>query len=330
METHVGTALVPVKPWSRAEIVVDLVDGYIVIWTTDGKWLGSLPATDVAVESVHRDRATLVLNKEKVSFETQDPVGLARAIDRETRRILEMSIVERLAQACRTKALCVVNRSHTLAIWLEQGSTARGQQSDETTRGQAIQPKRSSIIRVGGENRDLVPDLLEPAQQKVVDALASGMRAWFGFYFRTAQTTGEERIYSAVGGLRDAARGMREVFDGLGNAGDLDASSKEFVEDYREAIEGWADAMDSIALGLELDQQHTADRGFAQLLRACDRAEELIVQGSLAEETLVLKEPLVYLDGLEPPGKITKKAVKQAKEPWRRSIISAGSPFRTV
>jgi hypothetical protein len=181
--------------------------------------------------------------------------------------------------------------------------------------------------------------LLEVVQPDVVDSIQLGMRSWFEYYFLTGDGTGPERIHAAPIGLRKASSRLQNVSNRLGEVDELDPIEAEFVDAYRRAVDGWAEAMTSIAAGIELDIPRLTDDGFALLEDAADDAKRVVrspvypnllqVPGG-AERSSQVGEALAYLAGLSPPSGASKVLAMRAKQPWERSIIAAGSPVRPL
>jgi len=178
--------------------------------------------------------------------------------------------------------------------------------------------------------------LLEAVQPSVVHSIQFGMRSWFRFYLLIGEGTGQERLLEAILGLREASDRLRDVSDRLEKADDLDPTKAKFVDAYRRAVDVWAEAMSSMARGIELDQQHLAGDGFALLADAADIARRVVrvpmypnLIHTRAGPSLV-GESLAYLAGVSPPARVSKVDARRAKQPWERSIIAAGSPFRRL
>jgi hypothetical protein len=176
--------------------------------------------------------------------------------------------------------------------------------------------------------------LLEAIQPSVVDSIQFGMKSWFGFFLLTGEGTGQERLNAAIIGLREASNRLRDVSDRLDLPDDLDPTEAEFVDTYRRAVDGWAEAMTSLARGIELDQPYLVEDGFSLLADAANTAKRM-VRTPLYPNLLHTRagssrvgESLASLAGLSSSARVPKVAVRRAKQPWERAIISAGSPFR--
>lgn len=177
------------------------------------------------------------------------------------------------------------------------------------------------------ENEPLHPQLAA-AQRDAVDAIRVGMRRWFGFYFLIDEGADQERLHRAARGLQTASAQLRNIAENLDNISGSDSSSDELLGTYREAVDGWASALDSIARGAVLDQHRIAEDGFAQMANASAVAEQVVDHRARKGRQSMLVEPLASLAELRPPTNVSKRTEEEAKRPWQRAIIAAGSPFR--
>ena len=169
---------------------------------------------------------------------------------------------------------------------------------------------------------------LAAVQADVVDAIRVGMRRWFGFYFLFDEGTDQERLHRAASGLQMASAQLRDIAEDLAGLSGSDPPLDGLLGTYRGAVSDWAAALDTIARGAVLDRHRTAEDGFAQMARASAAAEQVVNYRAKTGRQSILIETLASLAELRPPTNVSKRSEKEAKQPWRRALIAAGSPFR--
>ena len=356
IKTHMGFVVMPDKPGRPVEVVVDLLAGYVVIRDSAGKRLRSWPASEARVKPGEGADLLLTLGKEEISFETEHPMDFVKSLDAESRYSHEMTPTDRMNQATRMGTVHFGKEPD------EPDSPAETPPPDPASRGHYPLVKRGKHEVADPEELLMYESpraLLEAVQPSVVHSIQFGMRSWFSFYLLIGEGTGQERLLEAILGLREASDRLRDVSDRLEKADDLDPTKAKFlftdgrllltrprerrrgsalhvVDAYRRAVDVWAEAMSSMARGIELDQQHLAGDGFALLADAADIARRVVrvpiypnLIHTRAGPSLV-GESLAYLAGVSPPARVSKVAARRAKQPWERSIIAAGSPFRRL
>lgn len=333
-------ALLPVAPWSRVDVVVDILHGYVVIWSAEGEWLGSWPASKVETEKEYTSRVLLTLGKEEIRLELDDPDSFVAAIEDEVRRVRDMTIRERM------KGVAVIR---TLPIRGRDSAIETGQIAAQNTSSPINRPARSTPSPIISDTHARIPErglvakratapssqkdqelrsLMQSAQRDVVEALLSGLDAWFGFYFRTAHRTGQQRLDAATIGLRDASERLRDISLRIGASAEPGTpEQKDIVDTYRMTTEDWSEAMDRLASGIELDQQHVAESGFDLLSGAAEAARSINSSSNDSDKSPMVLYALEHLGGLNPPGRASSKAVKAAKRPWHNAIVEAGAPL---
>lgn len=337
MKTHVGMALIPVKPWSRAEVVIDFVDGYMVTWSTEGRWLGSWPANEVGTDLESASRLLLTLGTETVRFELAYPASFRAALEGEIDRIESMTRIERLWKSAVLRSVPLLGRDAFVRIALaSERSTAPigGEESAAQASSRPAEAPSPARTVVADPTWDTLTErerslrsVMEAAQEDVVVAMRLGMEAWLGFYLRLADGTGRVRLERATTGLKDASLQMRDI--ALHVTAETEPETpeqKQAVDTYCKAVENWAEAFDRIARAVESDQQHLAQAGFDLFESATEAACDVVLVGS--RTTSSVRRALDYLEGLTPPVKVSSKAVKRAKDPWKAAIIAAGAPLR--
>jgi len=328
-----GIVVMPDKPGRPVEVVVDLLAGYVVIRDSAGKRLRSWPASEARVKPGEGADLLLTLGKEEISFETEDPMAFIKSLDAESRYSHEMTPTDRMKQVIRMGTVHFGKEPD------EPDSPAETPPPDPASRGHYPLVKRGKHEVADPEELLMYESpraLLEAVQPSVVHSIQFGMRSWFRFYLLIGEGTGQERLLEAILGLREASDRLRDVSDRLEKADDLDPTKAKFVDAYRRAVDVWAEAMSSMARGIELDQQHLAGDGFALLADAADIARRVVrvpmypnLIHTRAGPSLV-GESLAYLAGVSPPARVSKVDARRAKQPWERSIIAAGSPFRRL
>ena len=330
-----GVAAMPVGSRRRTNVIVELLAGYVIIRDSGGKRLGSWRASEVRAKRSDGARLLLTVGREEISFETKDPAVFLKSLEAESRYFQEMAPTDRMKQAARMGAVHFGKEPDEPDSPAEPA--AESQLPDSLSFDPDPPAKQGSTATADPEElveHDSPHALLEAIQPSVVDSIQFGMKSWFGFFLLTGEGTGQERLNAAILGLREASNRLRDVSNVLEKADDLDLTEAEFVDTYRRAVDGWAEAMTSIARGIELDQQHVADDGFALLADAADIAKR-VVRSPVYPNLLhthagpsLVGESLASLAGLSPPAKVSKVAVRRAKQPWEKAIISAASPFR--
>lgn len=188
-------------------------------------------------------------------------------------------------------------------------------------------------------NKRALRSFRKSVQAAVIDSLASGMKAWFGFYFKTGDGNFQERLSTATTALREASDRLHQLADALSDADHSGHAEANSLKPYRDAVDNWGMGLSMIAEGIELDNQSAARRGLSLLVEASAKAE-LVVRGPLypnlvsyrngAKRVFPVDEALRYLLAVSPPRGVPKTAVRHAKQPWEQAIIAAGSPFRRL
>ncbi len=333
IKTHTGVVVMPDKPGHPVAVVVELLAGYVVIRDSAGKMLRSWPAIEARAKPGEGANLLLTLGKEEISFETGNPMVFIKSLEAERRYFLEMTSTDRMNQATRMGTVHFGKEPD------EPDSPAETPSSDPASRGHDPMVKQGSHGMADPEELLMYGfprALLEAVQPSVVHSIQFGMRSWFRFYLLIGEGTGQERLLEAILGLREASDRLRDVSDRLEKADYLDPTKAQFVDTYRRAVDVWAEAMSSMARGIELDQQHLAGDGFALLADAADIARR-VVRSPIYPNLLHTRagpspvgESLAYLAGVSPPARVSKVAARRAKQPWERSIIAAGSPFRRL
>ena len=177
---------------------------------------------------------------------------------------------------------------------------------------------------------------VESVQLDVLESIQNAMRWWFGFYFDAGEGSGRERLEASITGLRNESHRLRELSDGISSGDDL---GRIEVDAYGRAVGIWANAMDTLAQGIELDQQSVVREGLSLLVEASDTAK-LVVRRSIypnlvlkrggAERASLVGDSLADLSALSPSQRVPSAVVGRAKQPWYQSIVAAGSPIRHV
>jgi hypothetical protein len=330
MKRYLGVALSRVQPWYKTDVAVEFRSGYMVITTSDGRWLGSWPAVRVTAEHLGASRVQLTLGDEKFAFDFEDPVGLFEALEVETHYLWKMTVWEKLVQVLR------LSRVRFFTPREDQDprrSGANGSSSSDPDQDDSHTPSIDRLMVAASGETDSAPEEpihpeLVAAQKDAVDAIGEGMRWWFGFYFLVGEGTDQERLHQAARGLQTASEHLWSIAKSLEDITGIDSSLDRLVSPYRVAVDGWAYAMDSIARGAVLDHKGTADEGFVQMANASAAAEHVVDHFSRSARYSIVSGPLSSLEELRPPTKVARKAVEHAKRPWQRAIVAAGSPFR--
>ena len=325
----------PVGSRSRTDVVVELLAGYVIIRDSGGNRLGIWRASEVRAKRGDGTHLLLTVGKEEISFETKDPAVFVKSLEAESRYSQEMAPTDRMKQAARMGTVHFGKEPD------EPDSPAEPAAESQLPDPLSLEPdppaKQGSTVTADPEElveHDSPHALLEAIQPSVVDSIQFGMKSWFGFFLLTGEGTGQERLNAAIIGLREASNRLLDVSDRLDLPDDLDPTEAEFVDTYRRAVDGWAEAMTSIARGIELEQQYVVEDGFARLADAADTANRVVrrpVYPNLLHThggPSLVGESLASLAGLSPPARVSKVAVRRAKQLWEKAIISAGSPFR--
>lgn len=354
MTTHIGVANLDVEPRHRTEVTVELLGGKVIIKDSKGDTLASWKASEVRAEYEEEWRLLLKAGDERIFFETPDPAGFISSLAAEHRRLHDDVPSDPTKQAARMGA---VRYRESTEEPESKGPLNSGENlgSAEAPVSYWVVPPRVDTSPGGPEEQQDGPlgrvesgkqierrsprELLESVQPAVVDSLHSGMKAWFGFYFVTSKGTGQERLSGAITGLREAANRLHGLADQLSDVNNHGAAQTERLGTYRDAVDEWARGLGMLAEGVELDNQNAAQKGLTLLVEAAMTAKR-VVRGPVYPNLVRIKkgagrvylvgEALDYLFALSPPRRVSKTAMRHAKQPWEQAIIAAGSPFRRL
>jgi len=162
-------------------------------------------------------------------------------------------------------------------------------------------------------------------QIEVLDCLTRAMQAWFDFYFVLGIGSVYDRLESVGDALSESADRLSAISRDSGTRLWINSPGYDVLATYGSAAGTWGSALAMIANGAKLDQSDLADHGFQRMNGASDIAERVVLVGSLGERGLDLQQSLDRLSSLEPAERVPKRTVEDAKTPWKRALIAAGS-----
>lgn len=162
-------------------------------------------------------------------------------------------------------------------------------------------------------------------QAEVLTWLELGMASWLNFYFALGEAKPEDRLEEAAEGLGKASERLHNISEQMAHLPGLESGWGLTVRGYREAVEMWSTAMDLIARGALFDRDPLAREGLDLLTRASDRAEDVVEVESGPSRGVDINGPLGTLHRIQPSDRVSPRAVEEAKTPWERALIVAGS-----
>jgi hypothetical protein len=229
-------------------------------------------------------------------------------------------------------------RIDELAMWWRQNDQEERRQRDVEKNWHLVQnhrredPERHVAEEMLGDETDTLSDSLPLVekemlvlQEEILDWMELGMVSWFNFYFAIGPGTMDDRLSEASAGLGKASDRLDAVSAQMKYLPVKDSAWERPAQTYREAVADWAKSLQSISRSAQLDFKSLAREGFALMNAASATAEAVVDIQSGSHSGVDIGSRLETLRSLRPAKRVPRRAVEEAKAPWRRAIVAAGS-----
>lgn len=162
-------------------------------------------------------------------------------------------------------------------------------------------------------------------QEEVLEWLGRGMVSWFNFYFAIGPGTIDDRLAEGSAELEKASERLDAISAQMKYLRSKESAWNRQAQAYREAVVDWGKSFDLIARGARLDFKSLAREGFALLDIASASAEAVVDIQAGPNPGVNMDVLLEALRLIDPAKRVPRKAIEEAKAPWRRAIVAAGS-----
>jgi hypothetical protein len=173
------------------------------------------------------------------------------------------------------------------------------------------------------------PNLLQAEmvvfQGEVLEWLGLGMVSWFNFYFATGPGTIDDRLAEASAELGKASERLDAIGAQMKYLPGRESAWDRAAQAYRVAVVDWGKSLDLIARGATLDFKSLAREGFALMDIASASAEAAVDIQAGPNPGVNMDVHLEGLRRMRPAKRVPRRATEEAKAPWRRAIVAAGS-----
>lgn len=162
-------------------------------------------------------------------------------------------------------------------------------------------------------------------QEEVLEWLGLGMVSWFNFYFAIGPGTIDDRLAEASAELEKASERLDAIGAQMKYLRSKESAWNRPAEAYRGAVVDWGKSFELIARGAGLDFKSLAREGFALMDVASASAEAVVNIQAGPDPGVNMDVHLEDLRRMRPAKRVPRKATEEAKSPWRRAIVAAGS-----
>lgn len=162
-------------------------------------------------------------------------------------------------------------------------------------------------------------------QEEVLGWLGLGMTSWFDFYFALGPGTMDDRLAAVSAELGKASERLDAISAQMKYLPSDDSAWNRPAQAYREAVADWSKSLELIGKGTGLDFKSLAREGFSLMSVASACAESVVDIQAGPNRGVDIDSRLDLLRRMRPAKRVPRKAIEEAKAPWRRAIVAAGS-----
>lgn len=229
--------------------------------------------------------------------------------------------------------------TYELTMWWQRDDREEKRRRDVRKNWHLVQnrrredPERHITEELPGAERTHAPSDVPPLlhtemvvfQEEVLGWLGLGMVSWFNFYFALGPGTMDDRLAEVSAGLGKASECLDAISTHMKYLPGKDSAWNRPIQAYRDAVADWGKSLELIAKGARLDFKSLAREGFSLMSVACASAEAVVDVRAGPNPGVDLDGRLDTLQRMRPAKRVPRKAIEEAKAPWRRAIVAAGS-----